>query len=264
VGGTAQSHASGAKVTQLSTAYQWNQLIDTVEAEHSDAGAHDFPDLLSDFDGWQEANETWAYASATTITVPSGAASKYQKGDKVKLTQTTDKYFYITGVADTVLTVTGGSDYTVADAAITSPYYSKMENPQGFPHRFNFTPVLAVASGTAPDYTTFINKFNIVGNLCIVQSIWKNSSGGTAGSGGNPLYFGTFPATPDATMMGSSSNGVFGSGFVYEAAGTTGIVVLTNHGTTTFRFLLNTLAVITGDNQSSADRSIQFTLTFGF
>ncbi len=44
-------------------------------------------------DGWQPANETWTYASATTITVPSGAASKYAKGDKIKLTQTTVKYF---------------------------------------------------------------------------------------------------------------------------------------------------------------------------
>ena len=87
-------------------------------------------------DGWIPASESWSYASATTITVPSGAGSKYQKGDKIKLTQTTVKYFYIVGVADTVLTVTGGTDYTVADAAITANFYSKAENPQGFPDWF--------------------------------------------------------------------------------------------------------------------------------
>jgi len=91
--------------------------------------------------GWVEADETWAYASATTITVPSGAASKYQKGDKIKITNNSaTKYFYIVSVADTVLTVTGGGDYTVHDSAITNPFYSKIENPQGFPQYFNFTP----------------------------------------------------------------------------------------------------------------------------
>jgi hypothetical protein len=86
-------------------------------------------------DGWLDPIETWTYASASTITVPSGAASKYSVGDKIKLTQTTVKYFYVTAVADTLLTVTGGSDYTVANAAITSNYYSH-SNPVGFPGGF--------------------------------------------------------------------------------------------------------------------------------
>ena len=37
---------------------------------------------IRNWDGWISANETWVYASATTITVPSGAASKYQKGTR--------------------------------------------------------------------------------------------------------------------------------------------------------------------------------------
>ena len=84
--------------------------------------------------GWLDFGVTATYGSATTITVPSGAAAKYAVGDKIKLTQTTVKYFYVTAVADTVLTVTGGTDYTVANAAITSPYYSKAASPVGFPN----------------------------------------------------------------------------------------------------------------------------------
>jgi len=95
---------------------------------------------VQNYDGWQDANETWAYASASTITIPAGGAAKYAKGDKIKLTQTTVKYFYVVGVADTVLTVTGGSDYTVANAAITLNYYSHVSSPIGFPKVFNFTP----------------------------------------------------------------------------------------------------------------------------
>ncbi|MDD5016326.1 MAG: hypothetical protein PHW73_14755, partial [Atribacterota bacterium] len=81
------------------------------------------------WDCWMDANETWEYASATTITVPTNATLKYQKGDKIRLKQGGDyKYFYVVGVAATVLTVTGGDDYTVAEAAITDNYYSKSEN----------------------------------------------------------------------------------------------------------------------------------------
>ena len=92
--------------------------------------------ILASNDGWIDANESWAYASASTITVPSGAAAKYAKGDKIKLTQTTVKYFYVVGVADTVLTVNGGTDYTVANAAITLNYYSHATSPIGFPSKF--------------------------------------------------------------------------------------------------------------------------------
>lgn len=107
-------------------------------------------------DGWVLANESWAYASATTITVPTGAASRYSVGDKIKLTQTTVKYFYVVGVADTVLTVTGGTDYTVANAAISANYYSKSSSPVGFPHWFNYTP-------TGPTNVTLTGRFAIEG-----------------------------------------------------------------------------------------------------
>ena len=97
--------------------------------------------VIQAYDGWIDANEEWAYASASTITVPSGAALKYAKGDKIKLTQTTVKYFYVVGVADTLLTVTGGSDYTVANSAITDIYYSHASSPIGFPNWFSHASV---------------------------------------------------------------------------------------------------------------------------
>lgn len=99
-------------------------------------------------DGWTPADATWTYASASTITVPSGAASIYQKGDRVKLTQTTVKYFVIVAVADTVLTFAVNTDYTVANAAITLNYYSHQANPLGYPHWFTWAPTLA--GGTSP------------------------------------------------------------------------------------------------------------------
>ena len=183
--GTAQAHSAGAVVEVLVNAKTWNDMIDGYVAEHSQLGVHDTtkvamlagtqtftgvktftsPLFQGNLDAWNLANETWTYASATTITVPSGAASKYQKGDKIKLTQTTVKYFYIIAVADTVLTITGGDDYTLADAAISANYYSKVENPQGFPCLFNWTPAFS-GGGSAGTYAIQYNnaKFSISGS----------------------------------------------------------------------------------------------------
>lgn len=95
----------------------------------------------SEFDGWRSANETWAYASATTITVPSGATGKYSVGDKVRIYQAnTVKYFYIVAVASTLLTITGGSDYTLTNSTINNPCTSRRATPVGFPSKFAYTP----------------------------------------------------------------------------------------------------------------------------
>lgn len=87
--------------------------------------------------GWNTVTDSWSYASDDSptfvITVPSGAASLYGVGWKVQLTQTTAKYFIITAVTDTTLTVYGGTDYTLANAAISSIYVSPMKAPLGFP-----------------------------------------------------------------------------------------------------------------------------------
>ena len=88
-------------------------------------------------DGWIPVSGSWAYASADaptfTITVPSGAASLYSPGMRIRLTQTTVKYFIVTAVADTVLTVYGGTDYTLVNAAISAISYSTQKAPLGFP-----------------------------------------------------------------------------------------------------------------------------------
>lgn len=142
--------------------------------------------VLASNDGWISANETWTYASATTITVPSGATNKYQKGDKIKLTQTTVKYFYIVGVADTLLTITGGSSYTLTNATITANYYSHASSPIGFPGSFTYTPVLSANGGTLPTFSQVNGRFFISGGICH-YNFFFSGDGGTSGSGTNDL-----------------------------------------------------------------------------
>ena len=135
-------------------------------------------------DGWIPVADTWTYASATTINVPSGAASIYSPGDKIKLTQTTVKRFYIITVADTLLTVVGASTETVANAAITLPYYSHAKNPLGWVQTFKIGLGTATNSGTDATSTSAtlaeISSAYRTSNLTVVkgncvQIIWKVS-----------------------------------------------------------------------------------------
>lgn len=92
-------------------------------------------------DGWIESGETWTYASADaptfTFTISGDLTGKYSPGMRIKLTQTTVKYFIITAVSygapNTTVTVYGGTDYTLANAAISANYYSMSKAPFGFP-----------------------------------------------------------------------------------------------------------------------------------
>ncbi len=152
------------------------------------------------WDGWIGSTQTWSYISSTQFSVPGDVTGVYQKGDKIKLTQTTAKYFYVTavaaGVTVTTITVTAGTDYTLANAAITSPYYSKSEAPQGHPTYFNYAPSYSASgSMTYTSVTTTIAKFSINGRQVFV---WISFSGTTGGVASNNLIA-TLPVTPDNT-----------------------------------------------------------------
>jgi len=139
-------------------------------------------------DGWTPADATWTYASASTITVPSGAASIYQKGDRIKWTQTTVKYGVIVAVADTLLTIAVNTDYTVANAAISANYFSHQANPLGYPTWFSFTPTETSGSGLSGG--TRVGKFKIDGSsaTAIVLVVGRTQTG-TTGTIGYTLPF---------------------------------------------------------------------------
>lgn len=160
------------------------------------------PALQGLLDGWIAANETWTYASATTFTIAGvDRTSLFRVGDKIKLTQTTVKYFYVTAVSfstNTTVTVTGGTDYTLANAAITSPYYSKDATPNGFPDWFSWTPTLS-ASGSMTWTSTSVGeaRFKMTGKLV---SFGIQASGTTGGTASNGLIF-TLPITVAAQAI---------------------------------------------------------------
>lgn len=154
---TAQAHSSGAVVELVWDDTQQNALATGILVEHNQNGTHGAitstgatlttPTItqptIHTYDGWISATETWTYASADstnkTYTFTISGVDKtgiLSAGDRIKLTQTTVKYFIVTAVSfstNTTVTIYGGTDYTLANATITSPNYSHQKSPNGFP-----------------------------------------------------------------------------------------------------------------------------------
>jgi uncharacterized protein YaiE (UPF0345 family) len=149
--------------------------------------------------GWVPITGTFTRASATTITVSSGALGIYNPGDKLTLTDTTGKYFYVVGVADTTLTVTGGSDYSLV-GTISAGYYSKTLNPLGFPQWFNWSPTF---TGFSANPTGGIYRFTVLGRKCTVH--FNQPNNGTSNATG---YTATAPVSAVTITNGLWQTGI--------------------------------------------------------
>jgi hypothetical protein len=173
-------------------------------------------------DGWTPAVDTWTYASASTINVPSGAASIYQKGDRIKWTQTTVKYGVIVAVTDALLTIAVNTDYVVTNAAISAIYYSHQANPMGYPQWFNYTPTYTGFS-SAP--TIAVARFNIIGTMVTVEIR-------TSGSGAsNQTYFTITAPVVSKTITGMAWWGAIAVPFDNNANVATGVYYILSNDT---------------------------------
>lgn len=159
------------------------------------------------WDGWLKlpTDNAATYASATTITNPTGIdwTTYIVKGMKLKITQTTDKFFVVVNVTATTLTVTGGTDYTVANAAITAFYFSFVEMPKGYPDWFNYTPTL---TGFSANPTDTAYRFKTKGRECTV--LHRENTNGTSNA---TTFTATLPITA-ATVTNGFWNGATGAG----------------------------------------------------
>mgnify|MGYP001088852733 CR=1 FL=1 len=241
------------------------EIVDVSDTSMSANGTNKkitFENLLSNWDGWQPSNETWTYASASTFTVSGDVAAKYGVGTRVKFTQTTVKYGVVVSSSysapNTTVTIAVNTDYTIANATISSNYYSYASNPVGYPHWFNWTGVLSVSGGTAPTYTQeFLNKFSVNGRTVTIMCDWGNSTGGTAGNGGNPIVL-TAPITK-AFLSGAFT--AIGGGAAYKDGGKQSAIVarFQNASTTNINFKFSDYSDLTGNDQSSTVRYVHFT-----
>lgn len=254
-GDAARSYSAGAstRVYILVSYAQMNRLIDGILVEHNQDGTHGAmtADSLTvdgalavtgastltgaltvkSWDGWIQPTDTWTYVSATSFKITgSDVSAKFPVGTKIKLTQTTAKYFYVTACSfstDTTVTITGGSDYSLANAAITSPNLSYSDTPQGFPQWFNYTPTwvnLTVSSSTV------VAAFCMVGTTVHFR-IRLTLAGGNAPSGSVTV---TPPVTINTAYAGSSEKSFFGLCKMLDTgvANYTGVLQVTNGAAT--------------------------------
>jgi hypothetical protein len=149
--------------------------------------------IIRSWNTWQPIIDTWTYASPTTITVPAGAASIYSVNDKIRLKQGgAYKYYYITTVADTLLTVNGN---TVTPASITDIYYSKSQSPVGYPSLNAITPTIytgnnvtlvgrsynTIATLPAGKYMVFVSYFGSTSAIICSGGSFANGYGDVVG-----------------------------------------------------------------------------------
>ena len=207
--------------------------------------------------GWITITDTWTYASPTTINVPSGATLNYNKGGKLKIIQNTTKYFYIIKVEDNLLTITGGSDYTLTNDTITEAFYSNIQNPQDFPSSFNFTAVVDSA-GTKPTYSKKECSFQVNGTMCIANYSLSNTSGGTAGSGTQHITISVPVPASVVTRIGFGA--VYNGGEL--VGGSTIPLFLAVYENNSVYMSMNNGVNILCNNQNKANRYIQMTLIY--
>lgn len=136
-------YATGARALARIAAGSYGQILGMNSGATAPAWQND--------DGWVATGATWTYASATTFTITGDYTTVLVPGVKLKLTQTSVKYFRVEASSysnpTTTVTVSGGGLYTLANAAITSPYYSHAHHPQGF--------IAALADGWHPSSETW-------------------------------------------------------------------------------------------------------------
>lgn len=151
--------------------------------------------------GWISLSTTWTYASANSFTVSGDLTAFFVRSLKIGLTQTTSKFFQVVSSSysapNTTVVISGGDDYSLANAAITNPIYSRDENPYTFPASFGWTPTFGGFS-SAPSTVTC--KFRLYSYGIYVEIL---AVGGTS----NANSF-TVTAPPGITLSSNSTLGI--------------------------------------------------------
>jgi len=171
-------------------------------------------------DGWvDDTAETWTFASATTFTVPTDLRTKYTVGTRIKLTQSaTVKFFAVIaaptfGGGNTTVTISGGSDFTFANSAVSANFHSYVVNPQGYPTWFNWTPGY---TGFSVNPTIRCCKFAMYGNMAHIA--YADNGNGTSNAAGFTVT--GCPITPSAGVSFTSFQAtVIDNGVVQNSPG---------------------------------------------
>ena len=127
--------------------------------------------------GWISLSGAFTYSSADAPTfvmsTPVDLTGTVGLGMRIKLTQTTTKYFIVTAITNNSITMYGGTDYTLTSSAVSNVYYSMLKAPFGFPIESNKWSIKVVNSNQSyriGDLASWVNTGGI--NITIPIGFW--------------------------------------------------------------------------------------------
>ena len=176
---------------------------------------------LSSGSGWTPVIIELTYASADSptfvVNTSTDLTSKISVGMKIKLTQSTVKYFIVTAITSTTITLYGGTDYTLLDTTITDVYFSSVKAPFGFPINPDKWSVIVTDTtlrSQTPSGTTVYNLGGV--NIIIPIGIWNVSFSvlaqiGESASTATAKYMTISLSTENNTLVSSNSAGLAGA-----------------------------------------------------
>lgn len=86
---------------------------------------------------WDQLPGAYAFSAADAptfvMTTPSDLRDFVGPGTRIRIQQSTTKYFIVTAITNNTITMYGGTDYTLINATISSVDFSNAKSPGGFP-----------------------------------------------------------------------------------------------------------------------------------
>lgn len=191
--------------------------------------------------------------------------------DDFSTTSTNEKYAAISTITNAAATdyyenigrfaatLSAGAGYTWTVPTYTAK--NLIQRPIYETRWIDWVPSLSVSGGTAPTYTAnYINRYKIKGDNALLNSVWLNSSGGTAGNGAAAIVS-TLPISMSSNIYVQYTT-TLGNGAYYENEGTYGaLFYLRATGTNSIDFLHSESTIyvsVIGNDQSNAARSMRF------
>jgi len=154
-------------------------------------------------DGWvDDSANAWTRTADTTFTVVGDRTAVFGKGTRLRVTDTTTKYFVVVAsshaAGTTTVTITGGTDYVLA-ADPTAQAYSYAANPQEYPDWFAYACAwTALTTDPVIGNGTINARFSVIAKRCRVEIVITMGSTTTYGSGdyrwSQPVAMGNYAA----------------------------------------------------------------------
>lgn len=165
---------------------------------------------------WERIYEPMVYASTDRISVSNTSVdlrNMFAVGDPLRIQQSgAYRYFWVTKVEATQITVKAGLEYLVSNLPITEISRGKKLNPIGFPINFTYSPNLHVNMGSISGITIILAEFYLVGNTVNLDL----NAQFTIGGGGAGEVYQDIPAPG----FNYGSGGLISVGNIYASGST--------------------------------------------